>query len=75
MCVIHKIREDLESYWKVVSEEDISGRLAKMDSISSRELSKVVNALRYKKRAGYQEGLIEELIGDIKVSMNSLLID
>lgn len=75
MCVIHKIREDLESYWKVVSEEDISGRLAKMDSISSRELSKVVNALRNKKRAGYQEGLIEELIGDIKVSMNSLLID
>lgn len=62
-------RMDLESFEKVVSDEDISSRLAKMEAISSPELTEVVNALRDWKKAGYQEGLLEQLVRDIKVNM------
>lgn len=59
-------RMDLDSYEKSLSEEDISNRLSKIESITSSELSEVVSALKYRKKAGYQEGLVNELVIDIK---------
>ncbi|MFJ5714770.1 TIGR02679 family protein [Neobacillus sp. NPDC093127] len=59
-------RMDVESYEKTISDEDISGRLSKMESISSPELVEVVNVLKIRKKAGYQEGLVNELVCDIK---------
>ncbi|EKN67568.1 hypothetical protein BABA_12575 [Neobacillus bataviensis LMG 21833] len=58
-------RMDLESYEKSISAEDISGRLSKIDSITSPELVDVVNTMKIRKRAGYQEGLVFDLIQDI----------
>jgi uncharacterized protein (TIGR02679 family) len=59
-------RMDLESYIKSLSDEDISSRLAKMQKITSPELEEVSNALYERKRAGYQEGVVNQLIDDIK---------
>jgi uncharacterized protein (TIGR02679 family) len=59
-------RMDLVSYETIISEEDITSRLSKMDSITSLELDELVNALKNRKRAGYQEGLIKDLVNDIK---------
>jgi uncharacterized protein (TIGR02679 family) len=59
-------RMDCESYEKSVSDEDISSRLSKMDAITSPELVEVANVLKSKGKAGYQEGLVNELIEDIK---------
>jgi uncharacterized protein (TIGR02679 family) len=59
-------RMDLDSYKKSISDEDISSRLSKMESVTSSELHEVVNALKYRKKAGYQEGLVNELVQDIK---------
>lgn len=65
-------RMDVESYDKTISDEDISGRLAKLESISATELVEVVNVLKRKKKAGYQEGLVDQLVQDIRSAMNQL---
>lgn len=59
-------RMDLDSYIKTLSDEDISSRLSKMQKITSPELKDVSNALYERKRAGYQEGIVPQLIKDIK---------
>lgn len=64
-------RMDVESYEKTISDEDISARIVKMESITSPELVEVVNALIERKKAGYQEGLVNELIQDIKNEFKS----
>ncbi|MBT2698416.1 hypothetical protein J7E79_13445 [Bacillus sp. ISL-40] len=61
-----KLKMDLESYIKTVSDEDISSRLPKMQKINSPELKEVASALIERKRAGYQEGVVNQLIDDIK---------
>lgn len=58
-------RMDTASYDLTISDEDISGRLSKMETITSPELAETVNALRTRKKAGYQEGLVEQLVQDI----------
>ncbi len=59
-------RMDLESYIITHSDEDISSRLSKMQKITSPELKEVASALLERKRAGYQEGVVNQLIDDIK---------
>jgi uncharacterized protein (TIGR02679 family) len=58
-------RMDLDSYIKTLSDEDISSRLSKMQKITSAELEEVTGALYVRKRAGYQEGVVKQLIEDI----------
>jgi uncharacterized protein (TIGR02679 family) len=57
---------DKVSYEETISDEDISNRLSKMQSITSPELLEVANALIGRQKAGYQEGLVKQLIEDIK---------
>jgi uncharacterized protein (TIGR02679 family) len=59
-------RMDLETYIKTKSDEDISSRLSKMQKITAPELEEVMRALNERKRAGYQEGVVNQLIEDIK---------
>jgi uncharacterized protein (TIGR02679 family) len=59
-------RMDLKSYIRTLSDEDISSRLSKMQKITSPELEEVTSALLERKRAGYQEGVVNQLIDDIK---------
>lgn len=59
-------RMGVESYKKTLSDEDISGRLSKMESATSPDLFEVVKAIQYYKKAGYQEGLVNDLVSDIK---------
>lgn len=62
-------RMDQASYAKSISEEDISSRLAKLESITSPELKEVANLLKEQKKAGYQEGIVEDLVGDLRRSL------
>jgi uncharacterized protein (TIGR02679 family) len=64
-------RMDSCSYEKSESEEDISSRIARIEAISLRELDGVIDAMRQRRKAGYQEALITELISDIKESFFS----
>lgn len=59
-------RMDADSYRKVISDEDITGRLAKLDGLTDSSLMAVADELRRSGKAGYQEGLIELLAGDLK---------
>ncbi|MBL4950750.1 TIGR02679 family protein [Neobacillus sp. YIM B02564] len=59
-------RMDAESYMKTISDEDITSRIAKLDTVTSPELSEVAAAIRLHQKAGYQEGILAELINDIK---------
>lgn len=59
-------RMDALAYDQTVSDEDISGRLSKIGSISAPELVEVVEVLNSSKKAGYQEGLVDLLVQDIK---------
>ena len=65
-------RMDKHSYEKSISNEDISTRLSKIEMITSSELHDVVNLLKIRKKAGYQEGLLAELIQDITKVPNTL---
>lgn len=67
---LHFWRMDNESYLKVKSEEDISTRLMKLNLIHSPELLEVVKSLNEYGTAGYQEGLITDLIEDIQKVRN-----
>jgi uncharacterized protein (TIGR02679 family) len=62
-------RMDRNSYELSISEEDVSARLAKIKSITAPELLDTINALMERKKAGYQEGLVNELINDMKCGM------
>ena len=58
-------RMDVQSYEKTVSDEDISSRQTKLDTITSPELREVADLMKQRGKAGYQEGLVEELVSDI----------
>jgi uncharacterized protein (TIGR02679 family) len=62
-------RMDREAYEISLSNEDISNRLSKLDSISSPEWSELINLMRDVKMAGYQEAIVSRLISDIKQSI------
>ncbi|MCP8969357.1 TIGR02679 family protein [Ectobacillus ponti] len=59
---------DAKSYEAALSEEDISGRISKLEAMYAAELQEVVSLMREKKVAGYQEGLTARLCEDIKRS-------
>ena len=59
-------RMDAEAYFKTISDEDITSRTTKLDTVTSPELAEVVAALKLHQKAGYQEGILSELIDDIK---------
>lgn len=59
-------RMDAESYRMAMSEEDISGRAAKLDGLSDPGLIELARELRRSGKAGYQEGLLEQLASDMK---------
>jgi hypothetical protein len=58
-------RMDRVSYESSISNKDISSRLAKLDAIKSIELEGTIERMKEKKMAGYQEGLVTELVRDI----------
>ncbi|WP_240190068.1 TIGR02679 family protein [Bacillus sp. P14.5] len=59
-------RMDSNSYRKSISEEDITSRIGKLDSLQSQELTSVASLVKAEGKAGYQEGLIEDLIRDMR---------
>jgi uncharacterized protein (TIGR02679 family) len=59
-------RMDINAYEITISDEDISNRLPKIESITAVELVDVVKVLNDRKKAGYQEGIVELLIEDIR---------
>ncbi|MBT2691736.1 TIGR02679 family protein [Bacillus sp. ISL-55] len=59
-------RMDPVAYEISISNEDIAGRIAKLDGVSSQEWEEVVRMMCEKKKAGYQEALLDLLIEDIK---------
>ncbi|TWD98638.1 uncharacterized protein (TIGR02679 family) [Neobacillus bataviensis] len=59
-------RMDTASYEVSISDEDISSRLSKMQNITSPELVEVATVLIERQKAGYQEGLVNRLIEDIR---------
>ncbi|WLR57673.1 DUF2399 domain-containing protein [Mesobacillus subterraneus] len=59
-------RMDPLAYESSLSNEDIAGRISKLDGVSSQELVDLVKMMCMKKKAGYQEALVDKLIEDIK---------
>jgi uncharacterized protein (TIGR02679 family) len=59
-------RMDIQSYKKSLSEEIITAKLPKLNSVSSVDLLELKQLMLEKKLAGYQEGLMEELVNDIR---------
>ncbi|SHG51429.1 Protein of unknown function C-terminus [Ornithinibacillus halophilus] len=50
---------DIESYYKSISDVELTDeRLSKLESITTPELQPVVEEMKKKKRAGYQEALV-----------------
>ncbi|GER68277.1 hypothetical protein BpJC7_26480 [Weizmannia acidilactici] len=62
-------RMDADAYGQILSDEDISGRLSKLDVVSSPELLRLADEMRAKKKAGYQEGLVDMLVEDLKKAL------
>ncbi|MFC5587388.1 TIGR02679 family protein [Sporosarcina soli] len=58
-------RMDKKSYEEILSDEDVSDRLSKIEAVTSPDLLEVADLMRIRKKAGYQEGLVTELVGDI----------
>ncbi len=57
---------DLESYKKSITEVELStDRLQKLASITSSALIPVANELRRKKKAGYQEALVPDMVQEL----------
>lgn len=57
-----------EDYKRSISGEHISdGRLAKLSHIQHPELKETAACIRKKQYAGYQENLLEELVGDLPI--------
>lgn len=59
-------RMDPLAYESSLSNEDITGRISKLDGVSPEEWKVVVMMMRERKKAGYQEALVDVLIEDIK---------
>lgn len=59
-------RMDADSYHSVISDEDITGRLAKLDGLTEPALVSLAGELRRSSKAGYQEGLTGQLAKDMK---------
>ncbi|GAB6431080.1 TIGR02679 domain-containing protein [Bacillus luti] len=58
-------RMNKEAYEMSVSDEDISGRLSKLDGATSPEWGELTSLMREVKKAGYQEAIVSLLIEDI----------
>lgn len=57
---------DLESYKKSITEVELSTeRIQKLASITSSALIPVANELRRKKKAGYQEALVPDMMQEL----------
>lgn len=63
-------RMDKEAYETSLSNEDISNRLSKLDSISSSEWNQLISMMRDVKMAGYQEAIVSNLISDIRQNID-----
>lgn len=63
-------RMDRETYKESISNEDISSRLSKLESLSSPEWNGLITMMREVKKAGYQEAIVSSLIDDIKNNLN-----
>lgn len=59
-------RLDKDAYAATMSDEDISSRLTQLDLVKDAGLAETAAAMRVYKKAGYQEGLVEQLAADIK---------
>ena len=63
---IHMWRMGREDYDRSISAEQLSHRqMAKLDRLKNAELCRTAEIVRQKKRAGYQENLLTQLLGDI----------
>lgn len=65
-------RMDKNSYEIAVSNEDISSRLKKLDVVESLELQELIVEIKSLGKAGYQEGIIDLLINDIRKEYRGL---
>lgn len=63
-------RMDQAAYEASLSNEEFTERISKLDSVSSQELENLVQMMKERKVAGYQEALVEELIRDIQYTTN-----
>ncbi|WP_082194182.1 DUF2399 domain-containing protein [Bhargavaea cecembensis] len=59
-------RMDRDSYRAAISDEDITPRLAKLDGLEDPALTDLAAELRQVGKAGYQEGLLGSLAGDME---------
>jgi uncharacterized protein (TIGR02679 family) len=67
--VIHLWRMSIEDYNKSISGEKLSDRqLAKLERLKNPMLCCTAEAVRRKGKAGYQENLLEDLLGDLEFS-------
>ncbi|WNF24871.1 TIGR02679 family protein [Mesobacillus jeotgali] len=55
-----------DAYEESMSEEDISDRVLKLNGVNPTNWNEIIELMRDKKKAGYQEALVELLISDIK---------
>lgn len=63
---VHLWKMDRDSYEKSVADIELSNeRLKKLDAICSPELMPVVENLRKRKKAGYQEALVYEMVREL----------
>jgi uncharacterized protein (TIGR02679 family) len=63
-------RMDRETYKRSLSNETLSNRLAKLNSITSSTWREVISLMRKINKAGYQEAIVSSLIEDIKTISN-----
>lgn len=61
-------RMDRAAYEASLSKETIADRLSKLDVLSSPDWEELVQVMKKVKRAGYQEAIVAELIGDVAKS-------
>ncbi|MBT2640599.1 TIGR02679 family protein [Bacillus sp. ISL-39] len=57
---------DADAYEKSMSEEDISERVLKLNGVNPTIWNEIIELIRDKKKAGYQEALVDLLISDIR---------
>lgn len=68
---VHLWKMDVPDYKKSNADMELSEkRLSKLESISTPDLIPVVKLLRTKKKAGYQEALVDEMIQELVEEMN-----
>lgn len=63
-------RMDKKTYETSLSNEDISKRFTMLDSITSLDWKELIDVMRKKMKAGYQEAIVSSLISDIKKKIN-----